>query len=291
MSNPDQIQRILFDQLDIRGVVVGLDSAYQEILALHEYPPAIKSALGEMLAAVSLLSSTLKFDGRLLLQAQGSGPIKAIMAEVNHQHECRAIARYEGEIPDDASVIDLLGEQGYLVITVEPEEGQRYQGIVPMEKSNLAGCLTDYFEQSEQLNTQIHLASDGERAAGFLLQVMPAAGTKDQDWEHISHIGATLSSEELLTLDNETLLFRLFHEEQCRLYDPESITFRCDCSRERSANALQFMTEEELLGMIEEQGVIEVSCQFCNAHYAFDEADVRAMHTDSAHVQKSDQIH
>jgi molecular chaperone Hsp33 len=291
MSNPDQIQRILFDQLDIRGVVVGLESAYQEILALHEYPPAIKNALGEMLAAVSLLSSTLKFDGRLLLQAQGSGPIKAIMAEINHQRECRAIARYEGEIPDNTSVIDLLGEQGYLVITVEPEEGQRYQGIVPMEKSDLAGCLTDYFEQSEQLNTQIHLASDGEQAAGFLLQVMPAAGTKEQDWEHISHIGATLSGDELLTLDNETLLFRLFHQDQCRLYDPESIRFRCDCSRERSGNALQFMTEQELLDMIEEQGIIEVSCQFCHARYAFDETDIRAMFTDSAHVQKSDQIH
>ena len=291
MSNPDQIQRILFDNLDIRGVVVGIEETYQDILALHEYPMAIRQALGEMLAAVSLLSTTLKFEGRLLLQAQGSGRVRALMAEINQNRECRAIARYEGEVDDSANIIDLIGDAGHLVITVEPESGQRYQGIVPLEKDTLSDCLTDYFLQSEQLPTQIHLAADDQRAAGFLLQVMPAVGTKENDWEDISHIGATLKSEELLELDNETLLYRLFHEENCRLFDPDPVVFKCDCSRERSANALQFMTQEELSEMIAEQGVIEVGCQFCNAHYRFDETDIKAMFSDSAHVPKSDQVH
>jgi molecular chaperone Hsp33 len=290
MSNPDQIQRILFDNLDIRGVLVGLEKTYQDILDLHQYPPAIRNALGEMLAAVALLSTTLKFDGRLLLQAQGSGNVSALMAEVNNKKECRGIARYEGDIDDDVSIIDLIGD-GYLVITIEPEVGQRYQGIVPLEKDTLAGCLTDYFLKSEQLPTQIHLVADEHRAAGFLLQVMPASGTAENDWEHIATIGSTLSGDELLTLNNDALLFRLFHQEECRLYDPDPVVFKCDCSRERSANTLQIMSQDELLELIEKQGVIDVGCQFCHANYQFDETDIRAMFSDSAHVPQSDQLH
>lgn len=290
MSDSDQIQRILFDKLDIRGVLVGLEGSYQEILSLNDYPVAIRNALGEMFAAIALLSTTLKFEGRLILQAQGSGNARLLMAEINHRREYRGVARYEGGFNDDETLIQMIGN-GHLVITIEPEAGQRYQGIVPLEKQTLAECLTDYFLQSEQLNTQIHLAADGQKAAGFLLQVLPAEGTGEADWEHIAHIGSTLSSQELLELDNQTLLYRLFHEEECRLYDPDSVTFKCDCSRERSANALQLMTKEELMGMLEDQDQIEVGCQFCNAVYRFDEADVQAMFTDSAHVPKSDQLH
>ncbi|QEQ98111.1 Hsp33 family molecular chaperone HslO [Neptunomonas concharum] len=290
MSNPEQIQRIMFDELDIRGVLVGLESSYQEILALHEYPVAIRNALGEMLAAVALLGTTLKFEGRVLLQAQGSGNVQILMAEINHRGECRAVSRYEGDVAENLSAVELI-EDGHLVITIEPDDGQRYQGIVPLEKETLSGCLTDYFLQSEQLPTQIHLAADGNKAAGFLLQVMPAAGTSDSDWEHISQIGATLKSEELLSLDNETLLYRLFHQEACRLYDPDTLVFKCDCSRERSMNALQFLTQDELLEMLEEQGSIEVGCQFCNALYRFDEADIRAQFSDTAHIPQSDQLH
>jgi len=290
MSNPEQIQRIMFDELDIRGVLVGLESSYQEILALHEYPVAIRNALGEMLAAVALLGTTLKFEGRVLLQAQGSGNVQILMAEINHRGECRAVSRYEGDVAENLSAVELI-EDGHLVITIEPDDGQRYQGIVPLEKETLSGCLTDYFLQSEQLPTQIHLAADGNKAAGFLLQVMPAVGTSGSDWEHISQIGATLKSEELLSLDNETLLYRLFHQEACRLYDPNTLVFKCDCSRERSMNALQFLTQDELLEMLEEQGTVEVGCQFCNARYRFDEADIRAQFSDTAHSPQSDQLH
>ncbi|WP_136681470.1 Hsp33 family molecular chaperone HslO [Neptunomonas sp. XY-337] len=290
MSNPDQIQRILFDKLDIRGVLVGLEESYQAVLERHDYPSSVRDGLGEMLAAVALLGTTLKFDGRLLLQAQGSNNVRVLMAEINHRRECRGIARYEGEVPDGQGVIDMIGD-GHLVITIEPEVGQRYQGIVPLEKATLAECLTDYFLQSEQLNTQIHLSANDKQAAGFLLQVMPAQGTAELDWEHIAQIGATLTGDELLELDNEALLYRLFHQEECRLYEPDSIQFKCDCSRERSANALQMMTQDELLEMLEEQQVISVGCQFCNAKYEFDETDVRAMFSDSAHVPKSDELH
>jgi len=290
MSNPDQIQRVLFEKLDIRGVLVGLEEPYRQVLERHDYPPAVQCVLGEMLAAVSLLASTLKFEGRLVLQAAGEGALKMLMAECNHQHDLRALARFDSEVPDGVPFSQLL-TNGRLAITIEPEQGRRYQGVVPLEGDSLARCLEDYFTRSEQLPTQVHLAADGERAAGFLLQVMPAAGTGEEDWSHISQLGATLSDAELLQLDNEKLLYRLFHEEQCRLYEPEKMRFHCDCSRERSGNALQFLTREELLEIAAEEGEVGVSCQFCNQHYAFDEADIQAMFSDTANVPRSDRLH
>lgn len=290
MSNSDQIQPVLFDKLDIRGVLVGLEASYQQVLELHDYPPLLQRVLGEMMAAVSLLSATLKFEGRLILQAAGEGAVQLLMAECNHQQDLRAIARYEGDIPQDLAFNELL-VNGRLAITIEPAQGRRYQGVVPLEGETLARCIENYFSQSEQLPTQVHLVADGQRAAGFLLQVMPAAGTAEQDWSHISQLGATLKSEELLTLDNETLLYRLFHEEECRLFEPRALRFHCDCSRERCGNALQFMTREELLAIVEEEGSVGVSCQFCNEHHSFDETDILSMFSDSANVPRSDLLH
>jgi len=290
MSNSDQIQRILFDELDIRGVVSGLEQTCSDCFADHDYPPAIQQVLGEMLAAVCLLSSNLKFEGRLILQAQGQGDVRLLMAECTHDHDLRAIARFDGDIKDDANFIDLL-PQGQVVITVEPEKGQRYQGVVPLVGDNLAACLENYFVSSEQLPTQVHLASDGEKAAGMLLQVLPAEGTGEEDWERINHLASTLKSEELLTLDNETLLYRLFHEEQCRLYEADDVRFKCTCSRERSAASLKMMDKKELVGVIEERGQIDVNCQFCNAHYQFDLADIEALFVEGGAASGSDQIH
>jgi len=290
MSNPDQLQRILFDELDIRGVVTGLDKTCTDCFANHDYPMVIQQILGEMLAAVSLLSSNLKFEGRLILQAQGQGNVQLLMAETNQNRDLRAIARYEGELPDNASFVDLL-PQGQVALTIEPDKGQRYQGVVPLDGANLAQCLESYFQSSEQLPTQIQLASDGEKAAGMLLQVLPASGNGIEDWERISHLASTLKSEELLTLDNETLLYRLFHEETCRLFEPDLVQFKCTCSRERSAASLKLVGKEELLEVIAERGQVDVNCQFCNAHYAFDQADVEGIFAAGGSSESSPQIH
>jgi molecular chaperone Hsp33 len=291
MSNPDQIQRILFEQIDVRGVVAGLETSYQEVLARHDYPPVLQRVLGEMLAAVSLFSSTLKFEGRLLLQAQGEGQVRLLLAECNHHRDLRAIARFEGELADDLTFDQLL-ENGRIALTIEPEKGHRYQGVVPLQGETLAQCLQAYFEQSEQLDTTIKLAADGERAAGLMLQVMPAEGRGDEDWNRISTLASTLSDDELLQLDNETLLLRLFHDEVCRLYEPQPLQFRCDCSRERSAEALKLMTEQELLDILQAQnGIIDVGCQFCNRTYNFDETDIRALFSEPGYLDKDGRIH
>ncbi len=291
MSNPDQIQRILFDQIDVRGVVAGLDASYQEVLARHEYPQALQRLLGEMLAAVSMLTATLKFEGRLLLQAQGDGAVKLLMAECNHHQDLRAIARYEGDMAEELAFNELL-VNGRIALTIEPENGQRYQGVVPLEHPTLAQCLQAYFEQSEQLGTSIQLAADGQRAAGLMLQVLPAEGTGDEDWSRVSMLASTLSDQELLELDNEALLYRLFHEETCRLYEPQPLRFKCDCSRERSAEALKFMSEDELLAILAQQdGCIDVGCQFCNQQYHFDETDIRALFSEPGYLDQDGRMH
>ncbi|MGI1671730.1 MAG: Hsp33 family molecular chaperone HslO [Neptuniibacter sp.] len=290
MSNPDQIQRILFDELDIRGVVCGLKQTCNDCFENHDYPIVIKQILGEMLAAISLLSSNLKFEGRISLQAIGKGNVGLLLAECTHDLDLRAIARYEDELSPDAGFVDLM-QEGQVVITVEPKKGQRYQGVVPLEGDSLSACLENYFVSSEQLPTQVHLVSDGETASGMLLQVLPAEGTAEDDWERISHLAATLKSEELLNLDNETLLYRLFHEEQCRLYEPDELRFKCTCSRERSEASLKLVGKNELLDVIEERGQIDVNCQFCNAHYRFDSADVEAIFADGGPGTGSQQVH
>ncbi|MBP0049599.1 Hsp33 family molecular chaperone HslO [Marinobacterium sp. AK62] len=291
MSNPDQIQRILFEDIDVRGMVAGLDASYREVLARHDYPPVLQRLLGEMLAAVAMLSSTLKFEGRLLLQAQGEGNVKLLMAECNHHHGLRAIARYEGEVADDLQFNELL-EKGRIALTIEPQNGQRYQGVVPLEHATLGECLQAYFEQSEQLGTSIQLAADGQRAAGLMLQVLPAEGTGEEDWSRVSMLASTLSDEELLSLDNEALLYRLFHEETCRLYEPQAVAFECDCSRERSAEALKFMSENELMAILAEQnGSIDVGCQFCNQQYHFDETDIRALFRAPGYLDEEGRMH
>lgn len=294
MSNADQIQRLMFDDMDVRGVIVGLKESYQQILARADYPDFIQRVLGEMLAAVALLSSNLKIEGRLLLQAEGEGGVRILMAECNHKNEVRGIARFA----DDAKVeeperFDQLLVKGRMVLTIEPESGQRYQGVVPLQGATVAECIQKYFVQSEQLATYLQLSADGQNAGGLMLQVMPASETGgDDDWSHIVTLAATLSDTELLSLDNETLLHRLFHQENVRLFDSQEVSFKCGCSRQRSASALLMMTEEELLSLAEEQGgEVDTSCQFCNQIYRFDTADIRALFRNDGQLNETNEVH
>ncbi len=279
MSQPDQIQRFLFDNTDVRGVLTGLRGSYQQVVTRQPYPPVLRRLLGEMLAAATLLSSTLKFDGRLSLLARSEGRVSMLMAECTQNQNLRGVARWEGELGDDETLLTLL-EKGQLVITLEPTNGKRYQGIVPLSHPQLSQCLEDYFLQSEQLATRILLAADGARAAGLLLQAMPSSAADErfaENWSRISHLGSTLTPQELLELDNDVLLYRLFHEEQVRTFKEESLRFFCDCSRERSLAALRTLGSKELAALLEEQGAIEMDCQFCNEHYRYGQDDFDAL--------------
>lgn len=280
MLDADYTQRFLFEDTDVRGEWVGLERSYAEVLAKHPYPEPVAQLLGEMLAAAALLVGTLKFDGLLVLQARSSGPLPLLMVECSSEREVRGIARYEADqIPEGAGLAELMPE-GVLAITIDPTKGKRYQGIVALNGFSLADCFSSYFATSEQLPTRFWLAADGRRASGVLLQQLPPDRIKDPEqrqnaWEHLVTLADTLTAEELLALDTETLLHRLYHQEQVRLFDPHALRFNCSCSRERSASALVSLGQADAEALVEEQGgQVQIDCQFCNQRYAFDAADI-----------------
>ncbi|MCB1704773.1 MAG: Hsp33 family molecular chaperone HslO [Halioglobus sp.] len=273
----DQSQRFLFEQADIRGERAHLDAAYREILAIHQYASGVSRLLGEFLAAAALLSSNLKFEGKLVLQVRSEGQVPLLMVECDDALQVRGIARgAELAISED---FDQLLHNGQLAITIDPTNGQRYQGIVPLEQGSLALSLDNYFRHSEQLNTRIWLAADGERAGGLLLQQLPAQLSPDealrqQQWEHVCALAATVKGDELLALRSEELLYRLFHEDPLRLFEPAAIRFQCSCSRERTRNALATLDPAEIVELLEDLGSITMECEFCNQEYRFERADL-----------------
>lgn len=294
---PDFSQRFLFDDSDIRGELVGLTDSYSHVLAKHAYPQPVAQLLGELLAAAALLIGTLKFEGLLILQARSSGALPLLMVECSSEGELRGIARYHAEqIAADASLRGLMPD-GVLAITVDPKAGQRYQGVVDLEGDTLADCLTNYFATSEQLPTRFWLSADGQRARGLLLQQLPAdrlteADEREASWQHTIALADTVKAEELLGLDNETLLHRLYHQEALRLFDPRALQFGCSCSRERSSRALISLGQADAEALMQEHGgQVEIDCQFCNERYLFDAADVLQLFIDGSSDAPSDTRH
>jgi len=277
----DQIQRFLFDQTNVRGEIVTLEQAYQEVLDRHAYPDAVNALLGELLAAVALLTDTVKLDGTLSIEVRGQGVLSLLMAESNPGGELRAIARVaeEAALPEEsASFRELVGD-GQIVITLDPKDGNRYQGIVALDHDELAGCLEAYFSQSEQLPTRLWLAADGKRAGGLLLQRLPnESQNQDVDaWERSAHLAATIKREELLGLEQREVLYRLYHEETVRVFDPKALRFGCTCSRERMAGSLMTLGAAELRHILAEQGAIDTQCHFCHSEYHYTAAEVETL--------------
>ena len=280
MSKTDQIHRFIFDNTDVRGELVSLEKSFQEAFSHQQCPLELKPIFGQFIAAVALLSETLKFDGIMTLQARGSGPVSLIMAEANSRGELRGFIRTSehNEAPimkDDKllSLPDIIGE-GVLAITVDPEKGERYQGIIPLDAQSLELCLSHYFEQSEQLPTSIQLFADDHHCGGLLLQCLPAqlikdTEVRDQTWLTIKHLGSTISAKELYELEHSELLYRLFNEYDCRLFEEKNMTFSCSCNMERSANAVASMGREEAFSLLLERGGITTDCQFCGKRYSF----------------------
>lgn len=285
----DLRQRFLFPNSDIRGEIVRLDASLKPIISARQYPMAAESLLAEAVAAVTLLSGSLKFKGRLSLQAQGEGAIKLLLAECTHDSQVRALLHHNDAqgIPNSSAVGELIGK-GVMAITIRPEQGQDYQGMVPMEKDSLAGCLEDYFEQSEQLPTRIWLASGNGQAAGIMLQALPQqVATKEENdltWERVVALTETITMDELLGLPVETVLHRLFHEDPPQLPDAQEVSFGCTCSRERVARALISLGVEELQSILDEQNEAEIQCDFCSKAQTFDAVDLaQLIHTMKEH--------
>ena len=271
-SSADLLQRFSFDGAPIRGEIAHVNSALEEVIQRHQYPELICKALGELMAATALMSANLKFAGRLTLQLRLSGNVSLLQAETDEQGRLRAIARYDLNQPQHQLTLD----DGQMVITLEPEQGQRYQGITAIQGGNIAGALEDYFTQSEQLSSRFWLVSEGSKAAGFMLQQLPSDKTDaDADaWDRVSHLASTIKDEELLDLDNDTLLHRLYHEEAVRVYPGTPLSFFCTCSRQRLATAIQQVGFTAISEMMEETGSVDINCEFCQQHYQFVPTDM-----------------
>jgi molecular chaperone Hsp33 len=273
----DTLQRFIFESTDIRGEITTLSSSYLDLLALQKYPPQVALLFGEFLAAASLLSSSLKHSGMITVQANGNGPITTIMAECSQDNKLRGIVRGNFDNMVGLSTLPELLGKATLAITLEPEGKERYQGVVPLDEDNLSSCLEFYFYQSEQLPTKIKLASNAEIATGLFIQQLPSSGDREEsqeDWQRVSTLFETLSSDEQLQLSHNDQLYRLFHEQELRLFDAKSMQFSCSCSRQRTENALLSLGRAEVLELSEEQGLIMIHCQFCSQEYRFTEADV-----------------
>jgi len=275
----DTLQRFLFEHAPIRGEVAHLDATWRAVLERHDYPPVLRTVLGELMAAGALLAATLKFDGSIILQLQGSGPVKLIVVECTSEQTLRATAKWDGALPDaDAGLAELLGD-GRFVITLVPRDGrQSYQGIVAIDPAGVAASLEHYMQSSEQLDTRLWLAAGEEHAAGLLLQKLPERAEPDEDsWNRATQLAATLTTPELLKLPPQTLLHQLYHEEDIRLFDPRPVSFRCSCSNDRVVAMLRMLGYAEVRSILEERDAVEVTCDFCNRAYRFDSVDAEQL--------------
>lgn len=293
----DQLQKFMFSAAPVRGEIVSLRNTWQEVLTRRTYPAPVQTVLGEMMAACALLCANLKFDGTLIMQIFGDGPVKMLVVQCNSELSMRATARYGDATPnvigEEASLVDLVNVNGNgrCVITLDPHNkvpGQQpYQGIVPLNGEDgplqsVAAVLEHYMHHSEQLDTRLWLAANTERAVGMLLQklpgdggIVPHPGELDADtWERVCTLGNTLSQEELLKEEPQTVFRRLFWQENVRHFDPAPARFECSCSREKVGAMLKMLGRPEVDSVIEERGHVEIHCDFCNQRYEFDPVDV-----------------
>jgi molecular chaperone Hsp33 len=309
----DELHTFLFDGLPVRGMLVRLGASWRETLARREpvrgghgaFAPPVRSLLGEMAAASVLMQSNIKFNGALVLQMHGDGPVKVAVAEAQPDLSFRVTASVHGAVDDTAGLEALLNVhgQGRCAITLDPRDrlpGQQpYQGVVPLHGDRreplqrLSQVLEHYMLQSEQLDTRLVLGANDEVAAGLLIQRLPVEGEgnlqgrqggqgsaeresvlgRDEDFNRIAHLLATLQPEELLAVDAETVLRRLFWEEKLLRFEPRTPRFACTCSRQRVAGMLQGLGRPEVDSILAEQGRVEVGCEFCGAQYRFDAVD------------------
>lgn len=279
MSVQDQLHRYLFADAAVRGELVNVSHTLHAILEGHDYPAAVKKLMAEMLVTTSLMTATLKFEGDITVQLQGEGPLAMAVINGNDKQELRGVARVRGEIDDDATLAQMLG-QGYLVITITPAKGERYQGIIALEKPTFAECIEEYFLRSEQLPTRLIIRNNTQGAAGILLQVLPSEDKDSEALTHLATLATTVTEEELIGLPANDVLWRLFHQEEVTVYDPQPVQFKCSCSRQRCGEVLKTVSVEEIDAILAEDGKIDMHCDYCGSHYLYDAVDVANIRND-----------
>ncbi len=272
----DLLHPFIFEQSAVRGNHVMLDKSLFKALEHQTLDPALKKVIGEFTAASVLLTATLKMQGKLILQLQSQGSLQLLVVECTSDLNIRATAKVSGELHGHGLTQWLT--HGQLVITLMPEQGEPYQGIVPLEGDNIATMLENYMLRSQQIDTRLWLTAEGDRAAGLLLQKLPQQQEYDLDcWNRVQHLAGTVTNEELLNLEAITLLQRLFVEEDVRLFSGREVEAFCSCSQANVTNMLQMLGLAEVRSIIEEQGSVEIQCDFCHKHYVVDEDEALAL--------------
>ncbi|WP_337841696.1 Hsp33 family molecular chaperone HslO [Rheinheimera sp.] len=274
--NRDLLQRFLFSHRDVRGELAYVSDSLHQMLANHNYPYPVKQLLAELVTATSLLTATLKFDGDIAVQLQGDGTIRYLAVNGSSNQQFRGVARLQAEIAGD-SFRELIGE-GFMLVTITPKQGERYQGVIPLVGNSLKETLEAYFVQSEQLPTRLYLFSDltadSSRAAGLLLQVLPVDPEKaKQDFDHLVVLTDTITAPELLELPVEQMLHRLYHEEDVELFPAQPVQFVCGCSKEKCEAAIISLGKNAVEEHIAE-GKLDICCDYCNTTYRFDQSEL-----------------
>lgn len=281
MPNKDSRYRFVLEKTNVRGVVVNLQDTWREVLSRADYPPNVRRVLGHAMVAMPLLASTIKFDGKLTLQARGSGPVGLLVVQADADGGQRGLAHWQSE-PPESPLSQIFGDA---TLTIQIESGKRgevYQGIVEATGESLQDALAQYFENSEQLPTQLILHCDEQQAAGILIQQLPESSAPaeiapedaEENWNRVSLMAGTVGAAELMQSEISDLLAKVFSEDQVRLFDPEPLRFNCRCSRERTAGLIEGLGRAEAEDILAQQGSIEVTCEFCNATEVFDSIDV-----------------
>ncbi|HBR96899.1 MAG TPA: Hsp33 family molecular chaperone HslO [Gammaproteobacteria bacterium] len=281
MPEQDVLVRFLLESADVRGVYARLDQSWREALSRANYPTTVQRLLGEAMAATALLSASIKFSGKLTLQVKGDGPVRLLVVQVTQQGHLRGLADWRNTPP--AGPLSAVLGSAQMVISITGTESQvDYQGIVALEGETLADALCHYFARSEQLDTQLRFHVTANAVTGFLLQKLPGVSKDPDGWDRAQQLAATLQPQELATLGVEDLLHRLYHEEVVRVFPATSLRFLCHCSRQRVATMILGLGKQEAQAILQEQGVIEVTCEFCNAQHRFNDEDVKALFTSAA---------
>jgi len=287
----DKLHRFIFEDLPVRGILIQLDETWACLQGRKKYPEPVRHFLGEFVAANALLAASLKLEGSLIMQIQGDGPVHLMVMECTSDNFLRGLAKHK-EITDDHSLRGIFGN-GNLALTIDNKKsGERYQSLVSLDGDTLKEALENHLKQSEQLDTVLILASNENNACGMLLQKLPGEFDADTDnWNRISQLASTLKDEELFSLDVTEIIHRLFNEDDVRVLETEHYQFQCSCSRDRVANMLITLGQEEVIDIIKEQGNIEIDCEFCNEHYHFDEVDAKALFASDFHHAGSNTQH
>lgn len=275
MKENDIIQRFIFEKANIRGEIIHLDATYQAIIKQHKYPQKIAGFLGEAMIACILLTGSIKFEGELTLQFNGDDRLPLLIVQCNNQMIIRAYAKYQENIIDEEYNQAFLS--GKMVLTINQyNQKNAYQSVVPINSCSMSKNLTNYFINSEQILTHVWITTNENKAAGMLLQQIPGEETIENEkfWEYAVVVGQTLTEEELLNLDNETILHRLYHETEIRLFTSRKIRFGCKCNAEKMHQVLRILGKDDLQELLKEQGEVKINCEFCNKDYVFDSIDV-----------------